>query len=147
MDYKVIDNDHVMRMTDGAIIPLADPNNSACKSYMLWREGYRETRRDMLTGEALETVTHAPNAPLPADIPVPTVPQSITIVQAQKALSRMGMLQAMIDAIKLLPEEDQIEWNKSVTVNRNNPIVIGQLLRMGLSVDQGDGLFIFADTL
>ena len=82
----------------------------------------------------------------------PTIPTSVTLRQAKRALLAAGLLdqvQATIDSIQDPVQRDaaQIDWNYSQTMDRDWPLV--QLLssEMGLTSDELDALFLAASKL
>lgn len=81
-------------------------------------------------------------------VPVPTVPQSVTMRQARLALLQAGKLADVNDAIVALPspqrEAAQIDWEFAATVDRHSPTV--DLLAQALSLNDAalDELFTTA---
>jgi len=82
--------------------------------------------------------------------PKPTpVPQSVTRAQARKALAIQGLfssVQPAIDSIEdpLQRQLAQIDWDDSLTYERNNATLAMLAEGLGLSEQQLDELFILA---
>lgn len=104
-------------------------------------------------GKRYDRTNSTENNPVFVDVENPvTVPSSVTLRQAKRALLAAGLLdqvQATIDAIAdpVQREEAQIDWNYSQTMDRDWPLV--QLLssEMGLTLAQLDELFLAASKL
>ena len=84
--------------------------------------------------------------------PTPNVPQSVTRRQAKQALLLAGLLpnvQTIIDAIPDATQKAmvQLEWDESLTFERNRPLLISLATSLGLDSDGLDQLFITANTL
>lgn len=81
------------------------------------------------------------------------IPQSVTMVQARKALVQGGTSIASVDAAIAAivdPSERQmaqIDWEYSTTVRRDSPLVASLAPALQLSETQVDDLFILAQTL
>lgn len=75
------------------------------------------------------------------------VPQSVTPLQARRALRQAG-IKAEVDAyVATLDEEAQEAWEYALAIERNNPIVVGAGAALGMTEQQIDDLFILAATL
>lgn len=75
------------------------------------------------------------------------VPQSVTPLQARKALRQAG-LKAQVDAyVATLSEEAQEEWEYCIAVERSNGLVSNAATALGMSEQQKDDLFRLAATL
>ena len=121
MTYKLTPSPSITRLADGASIP-ADPANTDYAAYLQWlSEG---------------------NVPTPADPIVIPVPTTISMAQAQLALLAAGHLDAVEDAVEMMPRESQIIWRKAGTVVRGNPLVVQLAGLLGLSDADVDALFI-----
>ena len=87
----------------------------------------------------------------PPPPPPPTVPSSVTMRQARLALLAAGKLSAVAPAIAAMPspakEQAQIEWEYSITVERQRPFVLQLGPALGLDSAALDALFIAAAKL
>ena len=86
------------------------------------------------------------------DLPVvPTVPRSITMRQARRALHQQGLLNTVNSAIDALPDppktDAKIEWEYSNEVQRYNGFVSSLAPMLGLTEQDIDNLFILGATL
>lgn len=104
-----------------------------------WNEYVANVERD-----GVEPAPIAPPAPTP-------VPQSVLMVNAQLVLLSEGLLSEADAFIAGLSgpsgEEAKVLWNKSPTVRRDTPLVLGFAEFKGLSEAQIDALFIQAAAL
>lgn len=76
-----------------------------------------------------------------------SVPQSVTPLQARKALRQAG-LKAQVDAyVATLSDEAREEWEYCISVERNNGLVNDAATALGMTEDQKDDLFRLAATL
>ena len=130
--YKLNQNfTSITHIADGAIIP-DDPANTDYAAYVQWlAEG---------------------NSPEPADIPAPTIPQSVTRRQARQALLLSGNLSLVQPAIDAIPDATQrglmqIEWDDSQEFERNRPSLIAIGGAIGLDAAGIDELFVQAAAL
>jgi hypothetical protein len=94
------------------------------------------------------------NAELVWTEPVVAVPKvlSVTRRQARQALLIKGKLDAVPLAIAAIEDTvqrgmAQIEWEDSLTFERNRPMLIALAAAIGLDEDGLDALFTFANTL
>ncbi len=91
------------------------------------------------------------NTILPADVPVPLVPQSVTMRQARLALLQNGLLDTVNSTIAGMTgtqgQAAQIEWQYSSEVMRHKTLVQSLGPALGLTEAQLDQLFITAATL
>ena len=87
----------------------------------------------------------------PADPPPPIIISSVTMRQARLALLAAGKLGQVAAAIASLPspakEQAQIEWEYSITVERNRPFVLQLGAALGLDDAALDALFTAAAQL
>ena len=81
--------------------------------------------------------------PLP---PAPSVPQTVTMRQAQLALLQSGYLDVVNNAISAASRAAQVEWNTAAVVERNSGLVPAMAARLGLTPAKIDALFILAAT-
>ena len=79
--------------------------------------------------------------------PEPVIPSVVTMKQAQLALFRAGLLDAVESAIAAGGREDQITWAKSQTVERSDPLVTNMAAALSLTEADLDDLFTLAATL
>jgi len=81
----------------------------------------------------------------------PVVPHQVTMRQARRALLSVDKLQAVDDAIALLPspekEAAEIDWNYGATVERASPFVATLGPMLDLDEEAIDELFIAAAQL
>ena len=88
--------------------------------------------------------------PAPPPLP-PTVPSSVTMRQARLALLAAGKLAAVAPAIAAMPSAQrsaaEIEWEYSIEVQRNRPLVLALGPALGLNAAALDALFIAAAKL
>jgi hypothetical protein len=90
------------------------------------------------TPEELAAIANQPPAPIPS---------VVSMKQAQLALFRAGILDAVESAIAVGNREDQITWAKSQTVERSDPLVTNMAAALNLSSADLDNLFTLAATL
>lgn len=87
------------------------------------------------------------NEPRIVDYPMPTVPQQITMRQAQQALLEAGLLDTVETAVSFAPRSVQIDWQKGSIVERNSHTVTLLQAQMGKTDWEIDQLFIRANEL
>jgi hypothetical protein len=75
------------------------------------------------------------------------VPKSVTMRQARLALLEAGLLETVNAALANAPEAAQIEWEYAMTIEKDNPLIVGLVETLGLSDEQLDQLFINASQL
>lgn len=121
--YRLTNGSEVLRITDGALIP-ADSANTDYKRYLAW--------------------IAAGNRASPY---VPPVPQSVTPLQASRALLAAGLLDDVEAAIAVADRETQLAWQKATAVERNSPFVAKLAAAIRLTSAQVDQLFVTAATL
>lgn len=74
-------------------------------------------------------------------------PQTLTPLQARRALRQLG-LKAAVDAyVATLPEEAQEAWQYATAIQRQDPILTVGAAALGLTDDQIDDLFRLGSTL
>jgi hypothetical protein len=82
---------------------------------------------------------------------VPIVPKSVSRKAARLALAHEGLFHLVQPAIDALPEPQrtltQIEWNDSLTFQRDSPVVNAIGAAIGLNSELLDALFVTAGTL
>ena len=83
--------------------------------------------------------------------PVNGVPQVVTMVQAQLALLKAGLLDQVNTAIAAIPGDQgraaQIEWASATSVHRVNPLITAMQTALSLTDAQIDALFVAAALL
>lgn len=83
--------------------------------------------------------------------PVNGVPQVVTMVQAQLALLKAGLLDQVNTAIAAIPGDQgraaQIEWASATSVHRVNPLIAAMQTALSLTDAQIDALFVAAALL
>ena len=79
---------------------------------------------------------------------VPTVPVSITPLQARRALRAAGLL-AIVNAWVASQADEDIKdaWEFASVIKRHGPITVGAAAALGLTDAQLDGLFLAAAKL
>lgn len=75
------------------------------------------------------------------------VPQSITPLQARKALRITGLKNSVDNYISSLSEEKKEEWEYAIEIRRDNEIVLAGAQQLGITSEQLDNLFILGKTL
>jgi hypothetical protein len=76
------------------------------------------------------------------------VPQEITMRQCRLALLAKDLLATVDTAIEDMNNAAiAIEWEYATTVQRNSDLVINLCTQLGMSSDEIDDLFVYADTL
>ena len=79
------------------------------------------------------------------------VPKSVTMGQTRLALFDKGYLSTVETALAAMPgvegDRARLEWKTRPTVVRSSPLVATMGALLGLTADQLDDLFIYADTL
>jgi len=81
------------------------------------------------------------------DVPPASAPQTITPLQARKALRAVGLHGAVTAYVASLPEDQQEEWEYAIEVRRDNPIIAAGAAMLELSDEQVDDLFRLGETL
>ena len=76
-----------------------------------------------------------------------SVPQSVTMRQAARALLEAGLLDEVEALVATLPRAYQIDWERASTVERSNPLVEVVRQQKSMTDAQIDDLFIAAATL
>jgi hypothetical protein len=74
-------------------------------------------------------------------IPKGPVPESITSLQARRALRKAGLLETVNTFIASQSEEIQETWEYAVEIYRNDPTLAMLATSLGLTSDQLDDLF------
>jgi hypothetical protein len=85
--------------------------------------------------------------PLPAEVPPPApVPQSITPLQARKALRALGLHAQVVAYVATLSDEAQEEWEYCTTVKRADSLVVTAARFLEMSEPQIDDFFRLGET-
>lgn len=76
----------------------------------------------------------------------PTVPQTVTLLQARLALRQAGLITAVNALVQAAAPNVQDMWEYSATIQRNNPqlLALAAQLTPPLTSDQIDALFVAA---
>ena len=86
-----------------------------------------------------------------ADAAIVVVPQEVTMRQARQALILAGKLDTINQALQGMQgtpgELARAEWEYSITVQRNRPLVLSLGAALGMSSADLDALFVQAATL
>lgn len=75
------------------------------------------------------------------------VPPTIEIRQAKMILNSLGLLKTIENLIKQENELVQILWNDAATFERTNPVLNAMAIKLGLTSDELDSMFIEANKL
>ncbi len=125
-------------------------------------QAYFETRAKQLLANMVRSWNDQHKAPAPAPTPAPAPGvvakvYEVTMRQAQLALLGAGLLDDVEAALDALPETTEAEikfakaaritWEKSSTVQRDNPLINFLAGQLGLTSEQIDELFALAATL
>lgn len=120
--------DTIRRLSDGAYIP-ADGANRDFREYLSWlAEG---------------------NAPEPAPVVPPAIPQVVSRFQARAALHLAGLL-SQVEALMTAPETDvlaRLAWTDAIEFRRDSPTLITMAAALSLTDEQLDQLFTTAATI
>jgi hypothetical protein len=80
--------------------------------------------------------------PRPPEPPAPPpVPESVTPLQARKALRKAGLLNTVNDFISTQSDEVQEAWEYCISVYRNDPLITSLQVELNLTNEQLDDLF------
>lgn len=122
--YKLTDSNTVIRLSDGANIPMVE-TNSDYREYLTW----------LIDG----------NTPLPADIP-PIVVHPVGPLQMRKALRQLG-LKTTVDAIVASQSEEvQEAWEYATEIKRDDPFVTSIGVALEKTEAEIDELFLLASS-
>lgn len=77
----------------------------------------------------------------------PPVPQSITPLQARKALRAANLKERVDGLLATAPEEVREEWEYATEIERNHPTLLSLAAALPLTEQQLDELFIAAKAL
>jgi hypothetical protein len=91
--------------------------------------------------EPVESAPSPPTAPSP-----PPVPESVTPLQARKALRKAGLLSTVNTFIATQSDEVQEAWEYCIAVYRNDPLIKSLQTELNLTDEQLDDLFRSAAT-
>jgi hypothetical protein len=83
--------------------------------------------------------------------PVPAVPESVPILNAEEAMRAAGWLQPWLAILAAWDGDDgeaaRIKWARARTVRRDDPLVAVGAAALGRTVEEVDALFIAAAAL
>ena len=89
-----------------------------------------------------EWINPPPPAPVEPEPPAPPpVPESVTPLQARKALRKAGLLNTVNDFIVTQSDEVQETWEYCIAVYRNDPLIKALQTELNLTDEQLDDLF------
>jgi hypothetical protein len=97
---------------------------------------------DVVPGWDYGQGTFSPPAPIG-----PTVPQSVSPLQARKALRQQGLLATVQGAVAAADADTQDAWEYATSFDRNSPFVLGMAQVLGWTDAQLNDLFVLAATL
>lgn len=84
----------------------------------------------------------------PTPPPPPYIPQSVTPLQARRALRAAGLLSTVNAWVASQPDEDiKDAWEYASVIERSGPLTLGAAAALGLTDAQLDALFIAAAQL
>lgn len=78
---------------------------------------------------------------------VPYIPQSITMRQARLQLAGLGVYQNVNNAVALMGDAAQIEWEYAIDVERTNDITQAMIALLGWTEAETDAYFTAASLL
>lgn len=90
---------------------------------------------------------NAGNVPRTVDYTMPSVPQEVSMRQAQQALFLEGILDTVEQVVEQADRSIQIDWYNGQTVRRDWPALNVVQSLLGMTDRQVDELFIIAETL
>lgn len=123
--YKLTNTSIIIRTADNAFIPV-DPGNTDYAAYLEW--------------------VAAGNTPDPADPPPVVIPQSVTPLQARRALLVANLLTQVTTAVAAGSQETQLAWEFANSVDRNSEFTKTLAAALSLTDAQVDALFVSAAT-
>ena len=97
--------------------------------------------------EAIADWLAAGNTPEPYVTPPPSIPTSLTMKQARRALYQAGYLEQVEAGVQGMNKPAQIDWEFASTVERGDPLVVTLTAALGLTEVDLDGLFTLGATL
>lgn len=118
--YKLTSSTYIIRISDGASIPL-DPDNSDYTDYLTW--------------------TSEGNAPEPADIVVTPVP-NLNPWQMRKVLTLHSFRTQVETAVAAASQDIQDAWKYADYFEFNNPLVVGMCTQVGISPELRKQIFV-----
>jgi hypothetical protein len=87
------------------------------------------------------------NSPEPYVEPPPSIPTSLTMKQARRALHQAGYLEQVEAGVQGMDKPSQIDWEFASTVERGDPLVLTLAAALGLTAVDLDSLFILGASL
>lgn len=124
-DYKLANDDFVVRVRDVAFIPLVDGNAD-----------YAEYKNWLAAG----------NTPLPAD-PAPVIERTVTPRQIRLALTQAGMRDAVEAYVSGASRDVKDSWEYSTVFERNHPLLVAAGAALNKTEAEIDALFDLAASL
>ena len=125
MDYKILNDNIVLRLTDNANIPV-DTANIDYQTYLQW----------LSRG----------NTPEPAG-PIPVPPISVSPRQIRQALTAAG-IRAQVEVVVAAGSQDlQDWWEFATSIEENHTEVLAMASALGLTDEQRHALFVAAKAL
>lgn len=125
-----------------------DPNNSEAYAYDDQQVADGIVKEGLIPCSARPTRDHVwTNGAWVEATPAPVVPQSVTPLQATRALLQAGFLDSVETAVAAAGRETQLAWAKATAFDRNSPFVLGMKIILGWTDEQVDSLFILAASL
>jgi hypothetical protein len=130
--YARIENGVVAELfeTDGDIAEMFHPS-------MVWIEA----PANVAVGYSYSAGSFTPPA---APAPMAHVPQSVSPLQARRALLAAGLLSQVQTAVAGADQETQLAWEFATSVDRDSAVVASLAAALGLSPAQLDALFTSA---
>lgn len=125
MAYKLTNNDTVIRLADGATIPMVGGNRDY-NEYLEW-----------------VALDNTPEAADPA--PVPEI--AVTPRQFRLALNQLNLRAEVDAAVAAADQNTKDTWEYSTEVQRNNPMVAAMAAAMSKTDEEIDAVFALAATL
>jgi len=79
--------------------------------------------------------------------PPPPVPDSVSPLQARRALRNVGLLDTVNDIVAAADDDTRDAWEYTIEVRRDSPILSALAGQLGMTDEQIDDLFRVAATL
>lgn len=75
------------------------------------------------------------------------IPESVTPLQARRALRAAGVLDAVLAAVAVADDDTKDAWEYTTVMHRDNPVLLSVAAQLNLTSEQIDALFIAAAQL